>query len=616
MRKVHIFLLVSGLLSLVVLALPEIGLLAALTFIGLPVALAYWAVPAVFLISLIAYLLFRVLPVRGKTGAFVSLIAALMVLAVPPFFLNAPIHQKAAAFVAGDLERLRKPVTARSIASRERFRFGRGVTRCNGFCLHALLTGTAERFLIANTRDPHGALSLEDEAIEFRLERRDTCPPVSYRSGAYRLKFRASSGDGERTADPVETLKLRMADGECLVSRPARLADADIVISRGPLSRSRYPRRNTGFSLTSDTVAANRISVHRMAENGFEEIYRRTQVRYRPFEWLMIPTPISGHELRVDFGWWRTESRINIKGRYDNPYAWTEFLTARLGFGLKLRGEETKTKALAKLQTLLDGDTPPTAADWALFAQYFDRIGIGRNTRMGADDFALGLRMLANTDYPAPPRLYNFVRYAARHTDDATMAQLADAFLTRLSGDVGRYRPLGAESGNQIRDLSLAVRALPADALRPHLDAMIALASRPDIQRHGHVALQRLAVFGDEAVPTLFDLMRAGLSGGENFFRDNRYQHPYLAGLQGLCLAGRDAPSALAGLRRLAADGELPDHGSYGRLLFMTMLRLGEDADTVREHYMAAARNRSGDLEKRFAFLVRRAARTKPACHY
>ena len=55
MRRTETLLLALGVLALLALALPWVGTIAAITFIGLPVALAYWAAPAAFLLCLIAY---------------------------------------------------------------------------------------------------------------------------------------------------------------------------------------------------------------------------------------------------------------------------------------------------------------------------------------------------------------------------------------------------------------------------------------------------------------------------------------------------------------------------------------------------------------------------------
>ncbi|NNF78877.1 MAG: hypothetical protein HKN05_12690, partial [Rhizobiales bacterium] len=326
--------------------------------------------------------------------------------------------------------------------------------------------------------------------------------------------------------------------------------------------------------------------------------------------------PDSRGNYKVGFGWWRSAATINVENRYRNPSEWTEFLEGKLGFKLRLAGEETKKKTLDKLRKLLDEETPPSAADWALLAQYFDRLGLGRSARVDANDFKLAVRMLNNKDYPAPPSLHKLVNYAARSASEPELAALAGILVNRLSDASERYEGLGAKPAQQIKHLALGVRALPGKALLPHKEAMMALASRPDVQRHGYIALQRLAVFGDEAVPTLLTLMKAGLDGGEHFYRKPQFQHPYLGGLRGLCMAGSNATTALQDLRQLTAAGKLPDHASYGRLLFTTLLRVGEDKEQVRSLFMAAERNKANATDKHFDRLVAGALKKKRMCYF
>ena len=122
---------------------------------------------------------------------------------------------------------------------------------------------------------------------------------------------------------------------------------------------------------------------------------------------------------------------------------------------------------------------------------------------MDAEDFELGLRVLENLDYPAPPRLHNFISYAKRNGKDPAMSQLAGFIVTRLNNNRQKYWHLGVKPREEIKTLALGIRRLPAAHLLPHKEAMIAVASRPDVQLYGYSALQRLAVFGDDAVPTL-----------------------------------------------------------------------------------------------------------------
>ena len=196
------------------------------------------------------------------------------------------------------------------------------------------------------------------------------------------------------------------------------------------------------------------------------------------------------------------------------------------------------------------------------------------------------------------------------------MSRLAGFIVTRLNSNRQNYWHLGVKPREEIKTLALGIRRLPAAHLLPHKEAMIAVASRPDVQLYGYFALQRLAVFGDDAVPTLLQLMKTGLAGGDKFFRKNQFQHPYIAGLIGLCEAGPSATSALADLRKMQDQGVLPTHASYGRLLFKTLIRLGENKEHVRELFKASARNEAYATDERFQRLVVRANRKNPDCYY
>jgi len=146
---------------------------------------------------------------------------------------------------------------------------------------------------------------------------------------------------------------------------------------------------------------------------------------------------------------------------------------------------------------------------------------------------------------------------------------------------------------------------------------MIGLASDNDIRVDGYIALTRLAAFGEQAVPAQLELINVGIAGGDKAFRDNAYQHPYIAGLIGLCMAGPDAAAALPRLRQLNAEGRLYTHGSYGRLLFTMLVRIGENEQAVKSRYDAALKDGPTDrTDKQFELLVKRAKATRPPCHF
>ncbi|MEM8686419.1 MAG: hypothetical protein AAGF81_03755 [Pseudomonadota bacterium] len=613
MGRMEIFLIALGVVSLLSLGAPELGFLPMITIIGIPLAFAYWFTPAVFVVVLTAYIIYRFLPLSGMVGGAVSLIFAGVLLAVPPYLLNLPIQTKADSLVRGDLNRLKLPLKTDVLANRETYRFRKDQTRCDGFCLHALLSGTAKRFLVAHMDNPSGEIVSDQDVTAFRLESRDVCPPLKLRSGEHKLAFPRSKGDTTRQADAVETLKLRAAEGICLVSEPARLGEADLVISRGQITPGVHARARTSYDFFKDTVSAKRTSVHqRTADAGFTETYRHTEVRYQPFGWVLVPGVSMSGGFNFHTGWWRREAKLNVKSRYHNPSEWGEFLTGPLGLKLQLEGEDTKQRTLVRLRRRLDEGTTPNAAERELFVRYFNRLQRRGPTRIERQDFDLASRMLANVRYPVPPKLHHLVGYAEREAGPDDLKRFAGLLIDRL---IKRGQQPGTDRDEQLRHLVTAVGKLPDSMLMARREEMLALTRSPKMQVRGFRALQQLSAYGEAAVPALLGLMEVGLEGGKKFYVKHQFQNPYLGGLGGLCRAGHRAQSALEPLRRMTDAGRLPQHAGYGRLLFTTLLRLGEDPQKVRTLFDAAAKSKAQATDRAFERLKAGAMSNRPPCY-
>ena len=122
----------------------------------------------------------------------------------------------------------------------------------------------------------------------------------------------------------------------------------------------------------------------------------------------------------------------------------------------------------------------------------------------------------------------------------------------------------------------------------------------------------RLADAGADAVPTFLylidDAQRFRKEGG------NDWQHPTLAGLIGICRLGAEGGPAREPLLARLDGGQLPIHGSYGQLVFGTLLAIGVDTETIWQRFQAADANAD---RKRFDRMVRRAAGPDgPDCSY
>ncbi len=85
MSWIKVSLIVLGCIALLAMAVPELGMIAAISIIGLPIAVMLWAAPALFFILAVSYAIYKFLPIRGKAGAALAVLLCGVVLAVPVF---------------------------------------------------------------------------------------------------------------------------------------------------------------------------------------------------------------------------------------------------------------------------------------------------------------------------------------------------------------------------------------------------------------------------------------------------------------------------------------------------------------------------------------------------
>ena len=104
-----------------------------------------------------------------------------------------------------------------------------------------------------------------------------------------------------------------------------------------------------------------------------------------------------------------------------------------------------------------------------------------------------------------------------------------------------------------------------------------------------YAALPQLSVFGQEAVPTLLFLVDVGASlRADRKKRPEEWQHPYLAGLTGLCRAGSSAAAAIPSLIERVGWADILTGGSHGRLVVQTLIRLGAPPVAVEAAFVGA----------------------------
>ncbi|MEJ6709937.1 MAG: hypothetical protein QNK92_14290 [Amylibacter sp.] len=150
----------------------------------------------------------------GKRHFLMIFLAVLGVLIVPAQLLNFQMERKVQALVEGDRDELVLPLKFEAVTLRTKSVWNSSGSLCGGFCLHALLTGTAKKVLKTNTKNFTKPIDFDEEVIEISLQRRDTCPAITFSPGQHRLDIPLDRTSGKRAANAIEDMKLGMNSGE------------------------------------------------------------------------------------------------------------------------------------------------------------------------------------------------------------------------------------------------------------------------------------------------------------------------------------------------------------------------------------------------------------------
>lgn len=612
MKAVNISLLVLGLLALLETLFPDLAFTAAITIIGLPIAVALVLAPGLFPIVAIVWLAYRLFGLhRTPFGGVIALPIALSILAIPALILNPVLGARVDAFLADDHDDLKLPLKARTIAVRKKQDVDGIHLSCGGFCLHALLTGAAERIILLNEEDSSSSPDPESRGRSFHIERRSKCPAVTFYPGEQRLNLDLPPDRiASKYASPVVLMKLRIEQGECLIESEAPLADADVVLSTG-LIHAGLSNSDAGIDPFADTVTAYRNTVDQRTKNGFEEVYRLTGVRAGRLAPILFAVPHFAEERRGTVfmtAFLRRTRYFNLPG-YNSGLDWPAFLTKTLKLDLALDDTGIRKMQRQRTEAVLAAHRAPTKEEWADFATYANSLV--RSEPEDAD-VAVVLDVLERPDFPVP-NLFESLGQKIAHSNDTTLQKrYADALFRRLDAGQTWAEGTGDLFPAKLSTLGLAIGQLPASAVEGHFDNFVSLAGDGQRREGAWHAFKAMRYFGDKAVPVYIKLIEAGIDDRRNSSRNNHYEYSYRAGLEGLCLMGAEGASALPRLEQLQAEGKLVRYDRYRRLLANTFVRFGADSKSLLALY-ADGRDNDRIL---FDQDVARARSAKPACGY
>jgi hypothetical protein len=601
-------LIVLGVGAAITVLMPSIATIAAITIIGLPIAIYLMLAPLLFLLALGTFVIGRKL--GGSMFAYVAGIAAsVFILALPPFFANRALENEAQLLIAGDLDDATKPSSGIVVGLRyaDAQHFPKDALSCDGLCQRLLLNGVASQVLVIS--QDIGRVPDRDQILDaFRMDKRNSCPAVKLARGYDPIEIAHELRDWQKKKID-ELMQIAIANGNCLISEKVALGQADYVVSFGRFRRGKS-QMEAGFSLLADTIRAVRISLHERKGATYAETYRWTGVIMEKLFPLYAPTALMGAELRTESGLGRYTAHRNIdKKFYDRPDI-TAFLTKRLGLDLALRADTAKedTQVLLK-EALLDKTATTVPSQVA--ADFFQ--GLMRAEKLTADDQALARAVLEDQRFPVPAEAWAAIHYAKSASPDY-FTSIAAAMVDRLRAidrkDAGEeYAPWRAEA-SAIGDV---FRELPRDAILEHKDDLEWLARRERLRVEAYQALIRLSEFGAEGGATLLWL----IDDSERFRAKagNPWQHPHLAGLIGFCkmgLAGKDYVQPL--FDRLD-KGTIANWASYHRLVVNVLVGMGADAEDIWRHAKPKDDKSEKDMRADFDHLVERAHKSRD-CSY
>lgn len=605
-RTFDIALVVLGVASLICLSPigSVLAIIAAISIIGLPITLLMGAIPPIFVFLLLARLIHLVLSAVGLRFWPVSAALSLGLLALVPYLENRRLDTEAQALVSGDVPGIGAPPAISTLAYVQPGS-GSQATGCADLCQRALLNGAVERIIMAGSKglDPAPADDLAGKL--YQLERMATCPPFDLREGE-RLDI-----PGEQTQwgdkSPGDLLRLKAARGICLTARDATLAEADAALVAGRIKQGQSPY-SAGLSLSADTISAERLALFVRHDGELVERYRATGVTWYPMLPIMLPSYVGGYGLELGAGFLRSTAYLGDAERYRASPLLGLFLTQKLRLDLTLHDVDAIQMTREVIAAALDRDGPIDRANAKVMQDFFETMS--RRNDANKADALLALRIMQDRRVPVPRDASAPVRKFAKD-DPALAREFAAVLFGRLFEiDPGEKEDDPDYLGYPLSYLANAIAILPDHAILPYRGELERLAHDRLARVPAYVALKRLSVFGADAVPTLIFLIDD--SASEQDRSSNAWQHPYLAGIQGLCGMGTAGNAAVPMLYERLADGRMVRYGAYWDMTINTLVSLGANPGEMWTDMQSTEPNYTRD---RFDAEVRRAQR-KVDCSY
>jgi hypothetical protein len=353
-----------------------------------------------------------------------------------------------------------------------------GPLRCRALLYHHAV----DAVLVAFPPPIGDRLNAAMRVTRYRLDHRTWCPPIEHM-------------DERRHGRNLDQLAAAAA-GECLISEPATLGDADVIV----LDQTFAPRR-IALDIPTEGVTGERIAIYVRAGDRWREVYRKTSIGGA--DWsipLRVGIPNRDRFGLLMFGGGEPGfMTAHMTGAAPLSVAQT---MAEHGLGEHDGAVPTEADMAALARRLLADPTIPHASAAMQFLASYPWLGGWRRNDLGT--IAAIIRDQRVTDFPHVP------------WQDETPAELAQPIIDRILASDVSGAPSATECGQRcaLRVLGEVFSLLPAGAAAAQYNQLLRLAE--DRTRRPYVAAMfwRLADAGPRSFDVFERLIRDGLQEG------------------------------------------------------------------------------------------------------
>ena len=453
-----------------------------------------------------------------------------------PWLLNIPIDNKVSNLHSQDNAETASLQFPRSLALiQHTLGHGKKKTNCEELCLRLLLNGSVDSFFTKRLDSKSFKITPGTPVIRYWIETRETCPGMDLpNERGLRTRFENES----KGSYPADVMRQRMADGHCLLSEPAKVSDASMVI----FLREIPGEKSEGIQEIS------RISAYQSSENHLEEVYRSTQVIANRHDPILLIGKFKSNASTANIEFIGTYRKRTGKASLDT-------LLAKTDVNLSIASVQKPDLSKNLRAVLRDQTAKPDDARFLAAETYLQQIAAGKSA--SPDNAELVRFLIYDLRYTATKNLSKAIPFLAQAARDEGKS-LAKALFWRLNTQ-DPNAPMVAENYSNsyylLGSLSKSIRALPTAALQDSLQALIQLSRNREKREVAANALFQLSSFGEPGVQAVLWLLDDN-SRDTKTYRERRLEI-ITTSLSGLCYAGQSAQFAVAQLLELIRKGKL-----------------------------------------------------------